>query len=565
MNRIYLFIYLFLLVGCSHNLPGEKLTAKGGKNYGGEFRFMSLEKVNYLFPLHSMDLYSQRINTHIYESLFREDPNGNKVIPHLIDKYTISSDELTYHFELKKGIYFHEDPCFGKKTRELSAEDIKYLLEFACSSNSLNHLSHLLVGKIKGSEEHFIDTKKNRKGSGIQGVKIHDARKFSVTLTKPYANFIKLLSHPSLCVFPKEAFEKYGSAILTHPVGTGPFMLEKMDSEGIRLKRNNNYWQFDEFGNRLPFLNGIVMKYGKDKNSELSAFKNNQIDLILEVPVENVTNLLGTLKDAQSGNTIKHKVLSRRSSMMNYLVFSSSQKPFDDVRVRKAFLYAINRESITNEILLGEGYPAKHGFIPEMFGFVPDSSYKIPFDIQKAKDLLAEAGYPNGANFPETSLWVNTVEGSSTYLWTNDVINQLKYNLNVNLNIKLCSFKERQEAIKKGEATFWRSGWIPDYADPESFMSIFYKPYIEVNPFLGSVYSSNTNFNELYQASLLEKELAERNRLLNRCNKILIEDALIVPVFSNDFFAVLNLKIRDFIVNSIETMDLSKVYIKDIK
>ena len=548
-----------MFASCAQKPASESRSALGGKAYGGTFKFMSLEKVNYLFPMHSMDIYSQRINTQIYESLFKESPDDQSVVPHLIESYKKSSNGLLLTFKLKKSIFFHEDPCFKDEKRELNANDIKFVLQFACSKSALNHLSHLLVSKIVGSEEYYRKSTKN-----ISGIKVLDSHSFTIELTQPFTNFEKLLSHPGLGIFPEEALKKYGDEILNHPVGTGPFVLDKINNNGVSLKRNNNYWRKDNSGNKLPFLDRIEMTYGKDKNSELKAFQNNEIDIILNVPTENVTNLFGSLNEAQKGKNQKHKVYSRRSSRINYLAFSTDQEPFDDVLVRKAFLSAIDLNKVTSDILMGEGIPASSGFIPEINGYVPDSSFKIEFNPQKAKSLLAQAGYSQGNNFPQLTLWVNTLSGTSTNLWTQNITEQLKSNLGVDVKIKLCSFKERQAAIEKGDAIFWKSGWIADYPDPESFISIFYQKYSQINPTWGSVSCLNKNFDDAYSAYLLEKNQDKRTELLNKCNQYIINEAIILPVYFEDLFVVYNLKIREFTVNSIETMDLSSVYIKEL-
>lgn len=537
----------------------DKSPALGGKFYGGTFRFMSLEKVNYLFPMHSMDIYSQRINTQIYESLFREANTNQSVVPHLVESYSKSSDGLVYTFNLRKGIYFHEDLCFDNKSRELTAKDIEYVLKFACSKSQLNHLSHLLVSKIVGSEQFY-----NRINNELTGVKILDDYKFSIALTKPYSNFEKILSHSGLGIFPEEAYKRYGTSILTHPVGTGPFILSKIDNNGIVLNRNKKYWRKDKYGNSLPFLNQIEMKYGLDKNSELKAFQQNQIDIILNVPAENVTNLFGTLEEAQNGKNIKHKVFSRKSSRLNYLAFSTRSKPFNDVLVRKAFINAVDITQVTNEILMGEGIPTSNGIIPEINGYVSDSSYLVEYNPEKARSLLAQAGYPLGKGFPHLTLWVNTLSGTSTNFWTKNITEQLKKNLGIDVDIKLCTFRERQEAIKDGNAIFWKSGWIADYPDPESFVSVFYLKHSQINPFWGNISCLTKDFDRAYEAYLLEKNDEKRNEYLNKCNQYIMEEAIILPVYFEDLFVVYNLKIRDFTVNSIENMDLSMLYIKEL-
>jgi len=194
-----LFLLFTLVIGsCGSSNSTKKTLAKGNKEYGGEFRFMSIEKIKVLFPLHSLDFYSQRLNSQIYESLFKESKEGDKVVPHLVESYSVSNDRLTYTFNLKKGIFFHQDECFEDKTRELNTNDVQFVLKTACSKSSLNHISHLLVGKIVGSEMFFHQSGKNNESKNLSGVRIINNHRLTITLTKPYAGFEKLLSHPSL-------------------------------------------------------------------------------------------------------------------------------------------------------------------------------------------------------------------------------------------------------------------------------------------------------------------------------------------------------------------------------
>ena len=136
--------------------------------------------------------------------------------------------------------------------------------------------------------------------------------------------------------------------------------------------------------------------------------------------------------------------------------------------------------------------------------------------------------------------------------------------MGIDIDIKLCTFRERQEAIKDGNAIFWKSGWIADYPDPESFVSVFYQKHSQINPFWGNISCLTKDFDRAYEAYLLEKNDKKRNEYLNQCNQYIMEEAIILPVYFEDLFVVYNLKIRDFTVNSIENMDLSMLYIKEL-
>ena len=220
------------------------------------------------------------------------------------------------------------------------------------------------MNRIKGGAEFNKKSEKSLPKEGVSGIKVIDDYTIEITLVNSFAGFENILTHPSLGIFPREAWDTYGKDVHEHPVGTGAFMLESMTDAKIVLKRNNDYWRTDSFGNKLPFLSNITMTYVKDKRSELLAFRESKSDLVLEIPVEEIEHILGTLKEAQEGKNVKHKVESEASMSINYVAMSLDSDEFNDQRVRKAFNLAVNRSAIVDDWLEGEGWPAKNGFVP---------------------------------------------------------------------------------------------------------------------------------------------------------------------------------------------------------
>ena len=227
---------------------------------------------------------------------------------------------------------------------ELNANDVKFTLDMACSGLEINEISNLLVERIEGADKFHAATQSKFNESGVSGIQVIDNNTLKIKLVEPYAGFNKLLCYSGFGVFPKEAYDTYGNDIVKHPVGTGPFCLDEMTDEHVRLNRNNNYWRKDDFGNQLPFLGSILMTYGTDKSSELKSFRNADIDLVLEIPVEEVDNILGSLKEAQQGKTVKHKVDSKPSASITFVGFNHKNKVLSDKRVRMAFNLAVDIE-----------------------------------------------------------------------------------------------------------------------------------------------------------------------------------------------------------------------------
>ena len=538
------------------------IVAKGGVRYGGTFRFMSSEKVTSLFPLQTTDIYSNRIVSQIFEGLVKVDPESTELVPSIAASTEVNDNSSVFTFHLRTDVYFQDDPCFKEgKGRKVTAHDFKYSLEFACSGNELNHVSYLLKDKIEGGNAYY-----KGEADHVSGIVVKDDSTLVITLNRSFSAFKKVMSHAGLGVFPKEAYEKYGEEIGKHPVGTGAFVLDEFTADKISLGRNDNYWRKDEFGNPMPFLNHVVMTYSKDKTDELLSFRAKKIDLVLDIPVEEVQNVLGTLQEAQEGKNVKHRVISKSSLNITYYGFANQSDIFSNKKVRKAFNIAINRKAIIDDWLRGEGLAASHGFVPKMEGYPYTSVKGYTFDIEKAKKLLAEAGYPNGGGFPTVTLYVNAKEGSGGDLLAQAVKKSLKDNINVNVNIELVTFEDREQYIQDGKAIFWRAGWIADYPDPENFLSLFYGGNIGENSSVVNPFKyNNPEYDSLFEKALIEADEEKRMELLAKCDQMIIDDAVVMPLKTDDFIAMVNLKVRRFVTNEVEQLDFSDIYIKEIK
>jgi oligopeptide transport system substrate-binding protein len=568
MRRSIILILPVIFIGlfsCNESVEQQRPErGVGGKMYGGEFRFMSSDRISSLFPISTVDIFSQRIISQIFEPILHIDPSGLKVVPGLAESYTVNEEATVFTFTIRKGVFFHDDPCFNGKGRELVAKDVKFCLDLACSGLPDNKVSYLLIDHVKGAIEFQKKSKVSLPSSGVSGVQVKDKYTLEIQLNDGFSGFDKILTNTSLGVFPKEAYLKYGDDIKKHPVGTGPFVLESSGEERVILKRNNRYWRKDDLGNQLPFLDRVVMLYSKDKRSELMAFRNKEIDMVLEIPVEEIENILGSLIDAQNGKNVKHRVESETSMSVTYVGLACESEEFKDLRVRKAFNLAVNTNRVVDDFLEGEGWAATHGFVPPMDIYPNEKVKPLDYNAELARRLFADAGYSDGKSFPMLDFYVNAKEGSSDHKLAQGVSSQLKENLNIDLNIKLCDIKERDEAIASGKAKIWRTGWIADYPDPQNFLSLFYSGNISqgnvsINPFK---YRS-PKFDEIYLKALKELDTDKRNDLLVQCDQMIIDDGPVIPILTDDYIVMINARVRNFKTNSMEVMDLSTLFIKE--
>jgi oligopeptide transport system substrate-binding protein len=559
------FSYLFV-TSCNNSDDISDLKAVGGAKYGGVFKFMSSEKITTLLPMSSASIYTQRVGSQIFETLLNLDPKTEKIMPGLAESHSVNADATKFTFKIRKGVFFHDDDCFdGGEGRELNAYDVKNTLDLACSKKIENEIYWLLVNKIKGAKSYYEKSNKNSSDKGVPGIKVIDDHTLSIELEYSFIGFDKLLVHRSLGIFPKEAFEEYGKEIGKHPIGTGAFKLETWNENQIILARNSKYWKKDEFGNQLPFLESIEVTYSKDKKSELLAFRKREIDLVLQIPAEEIDNAIGSLEEAQAGKNVKHKIDSRASLSTAYFGFANQSEPFNNPDVRKAFNLAIDRDYLVNNWLQGDGYPCLNGFVPMMADYNEKEIEGTKFNPTLAAALLQKAGYTS-ANFPKITLYVNTKAGSVPHKLALGVQAQLKKNLNITIPIKLCSIKERDEAIQSGEAKFWRGGWIADYPDPENFLNLFYSKNIDKNSVISNPFKyANNQFDTNFEAAMKEKNAKKRSDIFAQCDQQIIDDAAVLPLYHSDFMTMVNNRVKNFHANSTEIIDFSILYIREQK
>ncbi|MFT5582027.1 MAG: oligopeptide transport system substrate-binding protein [Psychromonas sp.] len=553
------------VISCKNQKNNEEENQKvvGDIWMGGTFKFQSHERITSLFPLSSIDAYTRNISFQIFEPLLKTDLSSMRTIPNVAKSYSVNEECTIYTLELRKNIKFHSDPCFPDETRDVTIEDFKYSLELACSGLSINKMAYLFQSRIKGAQSFNRRTRKTIGKNSVSGIKIISDTTITIELTKPFAGFEQILAHPNLCIMAKEAVAYYGKDIDKHPVGTGPFVLAEMSYERILLEKNPSYWRFDKLGNRLPYIDWVELTYSTSKAQELEAFRTEKSDIMMDIPIDQINDILGTLQAAQKGENIIHKVKSEPSMSMMYIGFACESKEFKDVRVRQAFNIAVDRNELINSHLGGEGWPAANGFIPPLDFYPNEDVIPMCYNVEKAKELLADAGFPDGKGFPDIEVYVNAQVNSPNFKMVEGVIDQIEKNLGVCLRIKQCTLKERDIAIATGKAKMWRAGWIADYAHPENFLSLFYSRNINRNNnTINSFKFNNAEFDDIFSQAMVEQDETVRNQLFVLCDQKVVDQAVVMPILTEDFIVLINSKIKNFQPNSMEILDFSTLFIK---
>lgn len=560
---------IFFLVACGGNQAIEEdeidptllESVEGGKFKGGVLHLNSIEDYTSLFPPSVNDIYSTHIACQGYEGLLKLDQKTLEVQPCIAQSFDIDKSKTIYTFHLREGVKFSDDECFeGGVGREVNASDFKYCFEFLCSNHKENKWQSLFRNRVIGAEDYA-----KGKVKGVEGIRVLDDHTLVMELIEPYAGFPNLLTITAASVYPKESIETYGYDKMHHKIlGSGPFIAKSIQNgEKVVFVRNKGYWRKDDFGNQLPFLSQVEFSFIKDKNAELTAFQEEKLDMVWGIPVEEIPNVMGSLEEAKDGKNKEFEVQSINSLNIQYYGFLNTSEVFKDVRVRKAFNYAIDRDSLIDFVLQGEGQAAHNGFVPEMKGYPYKSVKGYEYDPVMAKELMKEAGYLNGKGFPEITLNLNASGGINEKV-ANALTAMLNKNLGVNVKLKVLPMAELHPLVESAKVDFWRFGWIADYPDPSNFLYLFHgKNIIEgqttsINYFR---YSSPA-FDAVYEAALREIDTEKRMALYAQADQILMDDAVVMPLYFNLDIRLIDPDLNDFDINEMEYRDLSVVYFK---
>ncbi len=571
MKKLFLFLSLALLyTSCSNSGRGgsETKTAKGDRVYGGVLRINETEQYQTLYPAAITDIVSYHLANQIYEGLVKFNPRNLSIIPSLAEKWEIDPAGTNYVFHLKKGVMFQDNGCFpGGKGREVKASDVKYSFELLCvdSKDNLNFTS-TFKDRIVGADK-FFEASKGKPNGEIEGIKAVDDYTIKIALMAPSASFLYALASPATSIIAKEAVEKYGINIKT---GTGPFVFdEKSGADKIVLKRNNNYHNIDSLGNQLPFLDSVVVSFLPTKKQELDDFKNGDLAMVIGLPSESIKEMVE--KEITDFQNKPPKYILERSTEMacQYYSFNLTKAPFDNVKVRKAFSYAIDRNKIIEDVLKGEAYgPGINGISPPSFkGYDITKIKGYDFDAKEAKKLLAEAGFPNGKGFPKVKIELNG-SGSKSADVVLEIQKQLKDVLNVDVDFEVVALKQKLDDEIYARAEIFRASWIADFPSPENFLFIHYGANVPNDVTKPSWPNTaryvNKEFDKLYEAGKSAKTEEESYADFMKAEQLLMDDAPIMILWYGENYRLIKSNVRNFFSNPMRLRDYSQVYLKSV-
>lgn len=568
-------VLTFFFSSCSKSGKGDETStttqeAKGGRFYGGVLRLNETEYIKSLYPPSITDAFSFRVASQIYEGLFKFDQGDLSLKKTLVEDYTIDTTGTIYTFKLRKGIMFHDDPCFPDgKGRELKASDVKYCFSQLCIQSINNQGFVVFKNLLKGADKFYTSSVNGKEPLfDIEGLKVIDDYTIQIELLRPSSIFLYDLARPFTLIYPKEAKEKYGLEMRAKAVGTGPFMLSHVEEDlVIILKKNPNYYGVDQFGNKLPFLEAIDIKFIREKKSELYEFKKGNLDMIYRLPAEHVAEILESTKSGGANEYSAYQLQQTPEMATQFYTFNNKGKVFSNKNLRKAISFAIDRQKIFDLVLNREGFsPGYQGIVPPAFKEYPvDSVEGYTFNLDSAKYYLARAGYAEGRGFPPVTLELNS-DGERNSNVAIEVVRQLKEHLNISIEMKVIPFSQLVENIITGKSEFYRIGWLADFPNPENFLSLFYGKDVPANigekSFPNFSRYTNAKYDEYFEKALSMRTPEEATPYFFQAEKILIDDAPVVVLWYDMGLRLLQPQVRNFPNNAIQFRDYSEVYLE---
>lgn len=566
MKRIsyYLLVFGLLLVSCSED-------KKTFEHAGGIFKMCLNDFPSTNIPNKVTDVHSATVMYQVMEGLVSFNPEDLKIQAQLASSWKISSDNLVYDFEIRKNVLFHECDVFSSENdRLLTTDDILYSFQQACKKDEKGNpsvtYSSFMKGAIKGVDAYFEGKAKN-----ISGIKIKDNH-VKIELTVPDANFLYKLAIVNAFIGSKKVLEAKKGDLM---IGTGPFCykgLEKGEESKITLTRNEDYYMTDKKGNQLPYLDGIEFIIQTKKLDELELFEKGETHFIAALPTSRISAMLeGRMKDFDA---VPPLLILRNNPLLatNYYFFNMEDERFKDIRVRQAFNYAIDRARITQNILNNQVYEdGIYGITPPIsssfrgYDYTGIKAVSYNFNPEKAKQLLAEAGYPNGTNFGSVNLRINI--GDFNTAVAEEISSQISQTLGINVNIDATSFEQKNDDASLGKGDMFRSAWFADFVSPESFLINFYGKIVPKNKIEPSAINQsryvNPKFDQLYEQGKQAKSTKESMYFFSEAEKELMKDPPLIALWYNGDFQLLYSKVRNFHENPLNYFVLKEVYFKE--
>ena len=529
--------YLVIGTGCNTKLQSDKKV----------FYYNETTGIATLDPAFAKNQSIMWAIHQVYNTLVEIDSNLN-IVPSLAKSWDISQDRKTYTFHLRTDVYFHDSNIFpGGKGRKMSAGDIAFSLGRIIDKNTASSGAWIFNNRIDNDQPFTV---------------INDST-FQLKLLRPFHPIMVILSMQYCSIVPKEAVDKYGKDFRRNPCGTGPFKFVSWDEgEALVFHKNEQYWERDEEGKPLPYLDAIQISFFDNKATEFLQFRQGRLSFINDIDASFKDELLtkkGLLRKEWEGKLLLNKAAYLNTEYFGILVDDQNplvkNSPVKLKLVRQAMNYAINRQQLMMYMRNSIGIAAESGFVP---GGLPskniDSVNGYHYSPEIARKLLKQAGFTDNRKLPEIKLLTIPIYADIASF----VAKQME-EVGIPVQVEVIQKSLLLEQTAKSQALFFRGSWIADYPDAENYMAMFYSK----NPAPPNYTRyKNPEFDKLYEQALLETNDSLRYTLYRKMDQMVINDAPVIPIWYDMAIHFVQPNISGFHANALNLLELRKVKIQ---
>lgn len=524
MSLLIIFCMVFSLVGCTADNPNENIPDPSNGTQNNTKENTNYKKIIYSLSSEpetfdpGLNVYARSsiVLQNMFKGLYKTSPDDTSV-PALVDNYTVDETGCIYTFTLKENLKWSD----GK---DLTAADFEYAWKRVLDPDTASGASWYLY-YIKNAEA-YNNGEANRDDVGV---KVIDERTLEVTLENPTAYFLDLLCVSSYMPLRQDIVEsnENWTQNASTLVSNGPFMVKEIKpKEKLVLVKNPYYVDADNVK-----LDELEIIYIESSESELAAYMNGDVDVSDNISPEAMTRYL---------NTPEYFVKNRIGTQ--YYDINCSVEPFTDARVRKALSMALDRDIIIKNIIQSTAESA-YGFVPYSIPYAPigGKEYRdvvgplFEYNVEEAKKLLSEAGFPNGEGFPPINFITFSSQGAKD---TAQAIQSMwKQNLGIETSITTFESKVYWDEVHEGRFDVAYDGWTGDYPDPMTVLDLFtLKNTEESTRWTGP---EAEKYDSLIKENLTLNDNEKRYKNFEEAEKILMDEMVVIPIYHmNDDYLV---------------------------